>query len=258
MPPRPAGEVAASTQSSWDGAPEPSVSSVPASVPAPVVARLLGDGPLGIGPALPFATAPFATLPAQPGQPPVPPQQPVAQRVRWDRDEPGQPVVQRVPWQPAQRPTAPAGVELSAPPIRVDAAGIDGDSSPAYPTVNRAPDTPVVPVQLSASTETSPVPVSYLVQRVEQAGVPVTVQSEPEPLAAPAPTAPATEAAAASSGGAPTGGASAGGTAAGAPAGGAAAEPEELLKKLFDPLLRRLKTELRLDRERYGALTDRA
>jgi hypothetical protein len=34
-------------------------------------------------------------------------------------------------------------------------------------------------------------------------------------------------------------------------------EPEELLKKLFDPLLRRLKTELRLDRERRGALTDR-
>ncbi|HEY0698237.1 MAG TPA: hypothetical protein VGD43_10575, partial [Micromonospora sp.] len=30
------------------------------------------------------------------------------------------------------------------------------------------------------------------------------------------------------------------------------AEPEELLKKLFDPLLRRLRTELRLDRERYG------
>jgi len=29
-------------------------------------------------------------------------------------------------------------------------------------------------------------------------------------------------------------------------------EPEELLKKLFDPLLRRLKTELRLDRERHG------
>lgn len=31
-------------------------------------------------------------------------------------------------------------------------------------------------------------------------------------------------------------------------------EPEELLKKLYDPLLRRLKTELRLDRERHGVL----
>lgn len=34
--------------------------------------------------------------------------------------------------------------------------------------------------------------------------------------------------------------------------GAAAIEPEELLKKLFDPLLRRIKTELRLDRERQG------
>lgn len=39
--------------------------------------------------------------------------------------------------------------------------------------------------------------------------------------------------------------------------GQAGQEPEELLKKLYDPLLRRLKTELRLDRERRGALTDR-
>jgi hypothetical protein len=39
-----------------------------------------------------------------------------------------------------------------------------------------------------------------------------------------------------------------------APAPGMA--PEELVKKLFDPLLRRLKTELRFDRERRGRLTD--
>ncbi|ONI89118.1 hypothetical protein ALI22I_16530 [Saccharothrix sp. ALI-22-I] len=36
-----------------------------------------------------------------------------------------------------------------------------------------------------------------------------------------------------------------------------AQEPEELLKKLYDPLVRRLKAELWLDRERRGALTDR-
>jgi hypothetical protein len=36
----------------------------------------------------------------------------------------------------------------------------------------------------------------------------------------------------------------------------AAAEPEELLKSLFDPLLRRLKVELRLDRERRGTVAD--
>lgn len=36
----------------------------------------------------------------------------------------------------------------------------------------------------------------------------------------------------------------------------AGGDPEELVKKLFDPLLRRLKIELRLDRERRGRLTD--
>ena len=34
-------------------------------------------------------------------------------------------------------------------------------------------------------------------------------------------------------------------------------KPEELLKTLFDPLLRRLRTELRLDRERRGVISDR-
>jgi hypothetical protein len=36
----------------------------------------------------------------------------------------------------------------------------------------------------------------------------------------------------------------------------AALEPEELLKSLYEPLLRRLKTELRLDRERRGTVAD--
>jgi hypothetical protein len=49
------------------------------------------------------------------------------------------------------------------------------------------------------------------------------------------------------------------GQATGQPAVGQAQqqEPEELLGKLYDPLLRRLKAELWLDRERRGALTDR-
>jgi hypothetical protein len=38
------------------------------------------------------------------------------------------------------------------------------------------------------------------------------------------------------------------------PAGGQA--PEELLAKLFDPLLRRLRAELRIERDRRGSLTD--
>jgi hypothetical protein len=33
-------------------------------------------------------------------------------------------------------------------------------------------------------------------------------------------------------------------------------EPEELLKKIIDPLLRRLKAELRVDRDRQGLVTD--
>ena len=68
-----------------------------------------------------------------------------------------------------------------------------------------------------------------------------TVQREPEPPApepAPAPAPPAPAAAA-------------------PPPAAALPETDELVKKLFDPLLRRLKTELRLDRERRGALTDR-
>jgi len=43
-----------------------------------------------------------------------------------------------------------------------------------------------------------------------------------------------------------------------APPAAAAAdiEPDELLKKIIDPLLRRLKAELRLDRDRQGLVTD--
>ncbi len=68
--------------------------------------------------------------------------------------------------------------------------------------------------------------------------------SPPEPVAPPVPAA--------------AGPAAVGPSAVG-PSAAPAAQPEteELVKKLFDPLLRRLKTELRLDRERRGALTDR-
>lgn len=41
-----------------------------------------------------------------------------------------------------------------------------------------------------------------------------------------------------------------------APPAPADGEPEALLAKLYDPLLRRLKAELRIDRDRYGSLTD--
>ncbi|RSN52562.1 hypothetical protein DMH01_41020 [Amycolatopsis sp. WAC 04182] len=77
-----------------------------------------------------------------------------------------------------------------------------------------------------------------------QAETPV-VQREPEPAPPPPAAPPVAEPEPAAAG--PTA----------APAPASQPETEELVKKLFDPLLRRLKTELRLDRERRGALTDR-
>ncbi|HET8642385.1 MAG TPA: hypothetical protein VFM37_10630 [Pseudonocardiaceae bacterium] len=61
--------------------------------------------------------------------------------------------------------------------------------------------------------------------------VPTAVQRQPGPVSEPTASAPG-------------------------PAPAAGGEPEELLAKLFDPLLRRLKAELRIDRDRRGSLTD--
>ena len=93
----------------------------------------------------------------------------------------------------------------------------------------RSVDSPEpLPVARSAESPQMSTVDSPPVQRTVE--VPV-VQRDPDPAPAPAP----------------------------APEAAAAPPPEtdELVKKLFDPLLRRLKTELRLDRERRGALTDR-
>lgn len=81
--------------------------------------------------------------------------------------------------------------------------------------------------------------VEFVQREVEVAPPPALAAPAAEPAAAPAPAPPEAE---------PTGA---------APPSGAQAEPEELLKKLYDPLVRRLKAELWLDRERRGALTDR-
>jgi len=114
------------------------------------------------------------------------------------------------------------------------------------------------------------------VQRMPSVGhpAPVVQAAPPEPavnqIVAPAPVAsPASDSPADSGADVPGGpdnpdqapsAAPAGVQPAGTPAGpgalGGAASPDELVKKLFDPLLRRLKTELRLDRERRGMLTD--
>jgi hypothetical protein len=85
-------------------------------------------------------------------------------------------------------------------------------------------------------------PVTVVAQR--EVAQPDPTDPEPPPAASPAAPGPTPEPA-------PT---SAAATAAPPPAAGG--DPEELVKKLFDPLLRRLKTELWLDRERRGRLTD--
>jgi len=133
----------------------------------------------------------------------------------------------------------------------------------SVPTVSRTIETPPLPVARAA--ESPELPVARFaghgpsVQRAVNGSAPHSdvlmpsvsrpaevpiVQREPEPPAPAPEPAPVTEAPA---------------PAAQAPPPPAAPQPEteELVKKLFDPLLRRLKTELRLDRERRGALTDR-
>ncbi len=90
---------------------------------------------------------------------------------------------------------------------------------------------------------------SLPVQRAEPTAVP---PDDPPPTDLPPPELPAAPPATAPT--PPAGDATAAGQPATPGAPGAATEPEELLKKLYDPLLRRLKTELRLDRERHGVL----
>jgi hypothetical protein len=95
-------------------------------------------------------------------------------------------------------------------------------------------------------------PTATFIQRQEVAEPPAAEEPPPAPEPAPAPEAPATS-------DAPPGEAQAAQQAPGAPGAGQPDknEPDEMVKKLFDPLLRRLKAELRLDRERRGVLTDR-
>ncbi|KDN18766.1 hypothetical protein DV20_29695 [Amycolatopsis rifamycinica] len=109
--------------------------------------------------------------------------------------------------------------------------------------VARAIETPGLPVAAGpAETTAPPLPVARMADQSTPDPPPSpVVQRDPEP----APAAPPAVVAA------PTA------VAAVSPPPQPQPETEELVKKLFDPLLRRLKTELRLDRERRGALTDR-
>ncbi|MFD2765426.1 hypothetical protein [Micromonospora eburnea] len=234
----------------------------PDVTPAPpplVVARLVGDRPVR----LLTGDVPAAPAPARPS----------VQRVTWRRDEEPVPaaaaslpvsdpqpspssLVADVP----DLPSAPAAVHSGAPtgtgpavqrwvgtlpgsppPLPPGGTGSGGDSPPmAY--LGGGP--------MPAATAPGRNPPAPIVQRAEPDDTPPPAEAPP-PADVPPPADAPGPAATPPSDGRP---AAAGQPAApgGPPAGGP--EPEELLKKLYDPLLRRLKTELRLDRERHGVL----
>jgi hypothetical protein len=123
----------------------------------------------------------------------------------------------------AQRSASPAtGPVALAPepsePLPVAAAAVSLQNMPAQS------------VSLQAMTEAPPPPVETVIQRVATPPPSITVQAvdaAPTPAAAPA-------------------------TAGAAPA----ADPAALLAVLYEPLVRRLRADLRVDRERRGRLTD--
>jgi len=130
-------------------------------------------------------------------------------------------------------------------PALVYASGATVPASGGGPAVQRSAASGGVPLSalpIATASWVNPA----VVQRVEvveaHAPRPVVVQREDAaPAADSAPSAAPVEAASTPPAAAP------------APGGG---DAESLLAKLFDPLLSRLKTELRLDRERRGNLTD--
>ncbi|MFG1951400.1 hypothetical protein [Micromonospora sp. NPDC048830] len=215
-----------------DGAPDP---------PPLVVARLVGDRPLR----LLTGDAPAAPAPAGPS----------VQRITWQRD--GAPVPAAVP-EPQRPQPGPLAVvpDLPGVPATVRAAPAgDAGPAPVQRWVGALPGSPpdrpnpVGDGLLWAYPGGGPEPAAAgpgrdppgpVVQRAEPADPPPPADAAGPPASAAPP--PGAEPAAAGRPAAP-----------GAPPGGGT-EPEELLKKLYDPLLRRLKTELRLDRERHGVL----
>ena len=236
-------------------------------VPArPVLARLVGDW------IPPLHTASAPTHPR--ADPPGRAQQGVAAGIQRTVAEPRF---------PSSAPVREHGGFLSSAPARDHPVGsIEQLAVPGLTSVAvGAPLPPVgylnggsaaLPVQaISSSRHLAPV-VQAVAPQTPVVQMPVVQTAEPlaEPTIEPAPgTAPGAVGGEPESPGAASSAASAEALPAGAPAAGAATgggpaaggpaaggSPDELVKKLFDPLLRRLKTELRLDRERRGMLTD--
>ncbi|WP_432957791.1 hypothetical protein [Micromonospora haikouensis] len=130
---------------------------------------------------------------------------------------------------------APSGTTAGAFSGTAPGAGRPATAPPTGDTASAGPPLSAYPMVMGA-----------VVQRAEAFDEPPPPADPPAPPADP-PAPPADG---------PGGAAAAGQPAApgGPAAAGGGVEPEELLKKLYDPLLRRLKTELRLDRERHGVL----
>ncbi|MFJ8579964.1 hypothetical protein [Micromonospora sp. NPDC093277] len=232
----------------------------PDGVPAPlplVVARLVGDRPVRL------LTGEVPAMPAPPGR--------SVQRVTWQRDdEPVSTVAASIAGSEPQRPSlladvpdlpgTPAAAHSGPPaaggpaPVQRWVGALPGSPPPGSPArTGSGGDSPPMAYLAgglaSAATAPDRDPPAPVLQRAEPAEAPPPVEAPPPadvpPAAAPGPVStppPGGEPAAAGQP-APPGAMPAGGT-----------EPEELLKKLYDPLLRRLKTELRLDRERHGVL----
>lgn len=155
-------------------------------------------------------------------------------------------VARAVEVQRSQSQLAPA---LAPTPVSALAVASPAAGGRAWQTAPPAAMAPLAVLPPHALVPTT------VVQRQDAADVPSAADAPvpPTPAAAEPPVTPAVPEAA---GTAALGAAGAAGQAQ-AGAAQAAGEPDELLKKLFDPLLRRLKAELRLDRERRGLLTDR-
>ncbi|WP_285606770.1 hypothetical protein [Actinokineospora globicatena] len=211
--------------------------------PVAAVQRRLGLG-APIDPAgIPSRHAPVH---AEPARPLVEHHEPTAQTAT----EPSAPSVHNGPQTELQvvslsravDPTPPATDAPTLGALRLLPVVPNATAPREHPVVQRAPES--LPTA-TPPTPRRPVTLVPAVQRVDDPPPPPEPEPAPTPEAAPPPVTQVPAAPAAVS------------TA--APASGAPPEtvPEELVRKLFDPLLRRLKTELRLDRERRGRVTDR-
>ncbi|SCF03038.1 hypothetical protein GA0074695_2980 [Micromonospora viridifaciens] len=184
-----------------------------------------------------------------------------------DTSAPARPSVQRVTWQQAE--AAPVATPIAVPgPHQPEPSHFTKPHGPA--SASPAPGDGPAPVQRWVGGLPSSPPPTPERPSVTHHGAPVAYANGPAPPttgAGPAPPAQVVQRAdtppppdvpepptvvAPPAGGEPAAGA--GQPAAPAATKADAVEPEELLKKLYDPLLRRLKTELRLDRERHGVL----